>query len=50
MAEIGKPLHRETVIPLNNPVQPTHEPPARSPPSFIPSRHPLPTKESEPVK
>lgn len=44
MADIGKPLRRYKVIPLTEPVVPTHEPP-RTAPKHAPSSPSGPTRQ-----
>jgi len=43
MADIGKPLRRRQVIPLTEPVAPTHEPAAPAP--SAPQKEPAPIPE-----
>ena len=40
MAQIGEPVRRYTVIPLEEPVSPTREPVTRPPPSKSPEKAP----------
>jgi len=51
MAQIGQPIRRYTVIPLEEPVSPTTEPVLPSPPSKSPnSSPPVATPEVEPAE
>lgn len=58
MADIGKPLRRYKVIPLTEPVAPTHEPPQRVAPQIVPSPNgpirqpaaPMPAQPAEPER
>jgi hypothetical protein len=53
MAQIGRPVRRYTVVPLNEPVSPTNEPVLAQPPKNVPN-HPAalirPKPEPEPAK
>jgi hypothetical protein len=49
MAQIGEPVRRYTVIPLTEPVPPTHEPVAPPPPEKLPATPPVTKPETEPV-
>ncbi len=51
MAQIGQPVRRYTVIPLKEPVSPTHEPVTRPPPEKSPTpTAPVPNPQPEPVR
>jgi hypothetical protein len=50
MAQIGEPVRRYTVIPLTEPVSPTHEPVVSPPPEKSPTTPPVPKPEPEPVR
>ncbi len=47
MGQIGEPVRRYTVIPLEEPVSPTHEPVVSPPPEKSPTI-PSPVRKSEP--
>ena len=47
MAQIGQPIRRYIVVPLNEPVAPTNEP-VLPPPSRNVPRHPVPIIKPEP--
>jgi hypothetical protein len=49
VAQIGQPLRRYTVIPLDEPVPPTHEPVTPPPPEKSPST-PATKPQPEPVR
>jgi hypothetical protein len=48
MAQIGEPIRRYTVIPLEEPVSPTREP--VTPPPKMPEKAPATNPEPEPVR
>jgi hypothetical protein len=48
MAQIGEPIRRYTVIPLEEPVPPTTEP--VKPPPKVPEKTPVTNPEAEPVR
>jgi len=48
VAQIGEPVRRYTVIPLEEPVSPTHEP--ATPPPTSPDKAPVTKPEPEPVR
>ncbi len=51
VAQIGQPVRRYTIIPLEEPVSPTPEPVTRPPPSKSPNNAPPVTRpEPQPVK
>src|SRR5262249_6367630 len=50
VAQIGEPIRRYTVIPLDEPVSPTKEPATPPPPNKVPSpTSPVTKPESQPV-
>jgi hypothetical protein len=48
MAQIGEPIKRYTVVPLDEPVPPTREP--VKPPPKVPEKAPVTNPEPEPVQ